>query len=96
MRWVDGSEIEPKHFSGEEICEKLALEMWDNDHNNKDAEILIEARHIDSYYQKLLDCTEDKNESDRVYDEFSERGFIFLLMLFIPNIIWTKNLPEGI
>ncbi len=26
---------------------------------------------------------------------FSYVGFLFLLLLFIPNIIWTKNLPEG-
>lgn len=26
---------------------------------------------------------------------FSNVGFIYLLMLFIPNIIWTKNKPEG-
>lgn len=26
---------------------------------------------------------------------FSYIGFIYLLMLFIPNIIWTKNMPIG-
>lgn len=26
---------------------------------------------------------------------FSYVGLIFLLMLFVPNLIWTKNLPEG-
>lgn len=26
---------------------------------------------------------------------FSYVGLIYLLMLFIPNIIWTKNIPEG-
>ena len=26
---------------------------------------------------------------------FSYVGVAFLLMLFIPNIIWTKNQPEG-
>ncbi len=26
---------------------------------------------------------------------FSYIGLIFLLMLFIPNIIWTKKMPEG-
>ena len=26
---------------------------------------------------------------------FSYVGLLFLLMLFIPNLIWTKNLPEG-
>lgn len=26
---------------------------------------------------------------------FSYMGLIFLLLLFIPNIIWTKNMPEG-
>ncbi len=26
---------------------------------------------------------------------FSYVGFIYLLMLFIPNIIWTKNKPDG-
>lgn len=26
---------------------------------------------------------------------FSYTGLIFLLMLFVPNIIWTKNVPQG-
>ena len=26
---------------------------------------------------------------------FSYIGLVFLLMLFIPNIIWTKKMPEG-
>lgn len=26
---------------------------------------------------------------------FSYTGLIFLLMLFIPNIIWAKNMPQG-
>lgn len=26
---------------------------------------------------------------------FSYVGLIYLLMLFIPNFIWTKNLPQG-
>lgn len=26
---------------------------------------------------------------------FSYIGLTFLLMLFVPNIIWTKNIPEG-
>ncbi|MCM1307138.1 MAG: hypothetical protein NC223_00915 [Butyrivibrio sp.] len=26
---------------------------------------------------------------------FSYIGLIFLLLLFIPNIIWTKNIPQG-
>lgn len=26
---------------------------------------------------------------------FSYVGLIFLLMLFVPNIIWTRNIPEG-
>ena len=26
---------------------------------------------------------------------FSYVGLIFLLMLFIPNFLWTKNRPEG-
>lgn len=29
MRWVDGREIDLRHFSGDKICEKLSLEMWD-------------------------------------------------------------------
>ena len=29
MRWVNGSEIDLTPLSGNEICEKLALEMWD-------------------------------------------------------------------
>ena len=26
---------------------------------------------------------------------FSYIGFLFLLLLFIPNIFWTKNKPSG-
>lgn len=26
---------------------------------------------------------------------FSYVGLLFLLMLFIPNIVWTKNMPQG-
>ena len=26
---------------------------------------------------------------------FSYTGIIFLIMLFVPNIIWSKNQPEG-
>ncbi len=29
MKWIDGSNIDIKNFSGVEICEKLSLEMWD-------------------------------------------------------------------
>lgn len=29
------------------------------------------------------------------YMGFSYIGLIFLLMLFIPNLIWTKNMPKG-
>ncbi len=29
MKWIDGSNIDIKNFSGAEICEKLSLEMWD-------------------------------------------------------------------
>lgn len=30
MKWIDGNEIDMKQFSGERLCEKLALEMWDH------------------------------------------------------------------
>jgi hypothetical protein len=30
MKWVDGSEIDIKQFTGASLCEKLALEMWKN------------------------------------------------------------------
>ena len=32
MRWLDGSEIKIKKFSGEELCEKIGSEMYGNDH----------------------------------------------------------------
>ena len=124
MIWVGGSEIDPKQFSGEELCEKIALEMYaDRERwskcaefiqnalfiidfdtvttmegfptpyygyftseyysqiikafyaigDNKDADILTEAIRLDSYYQKILDSIEDENESDKIYDEFSEK-----------------------
>lgn len=31
MKWIDGSELELKQFSGEKLCEKLALEMYASD-----------------------------------------------------------------
>ena len=31
MKWIDGSELDLKQFSGEQLCEKLALEMYGND-----------------------------------------------------------------
>ena len=31
MKWIDESEIDLRQFSGEELCEKLALEMYESD-----------------------------------------------------------------
>ncbi len=31
MKWIDGTDIEIKGLSGEEICEKLADELWQYD-----------------------------------------------------------------
>ncbi|MDE6678167.1 MAG: DUF4375 domain-containing protein [Ruminococcus sp.] len=31
MKWIDGSDIDIKSFSGEELCEKLSLEMWEHE-----------------------------------------------------------------
>ena len=33
MIWVDGSDIDPRQFSAEELCEKLALEMYKHREN---------------------------------------------------------------
>lgn len=33
MKWVDGNEINIKQFTGEEICEKLAKDLWENDYS---------------------------------------------------------------
>ena len=30
MRWIDGTEINIKQFTGETLCEKLAVELWGN------------------------------------------------------------------
>lgn len=30
MKWIDGNEIDIKQFTGEELCEKLADELWDS------------------------------------------------------------------
>lgn len=30
MRWIDGSEIDIRQFTGEALCEKLAVELWGN------------------------------------------------------------------
>ena len=30
MRWIDGSEIDIRQFTGEALCEKLAAELWGN------------------------------------------------------------------
>ena len=29
MKWLDGNYIDIKKFSGEELCEKISLELWD-------------------------------------------------------------------
>lgn len=122
MIWVDGNETDLKQFTGEELCKKLALEMWKHTEqwtkcadfiqnaifiidfdttanmegfstpyegqftpeyysritkafyaigDEKDADILAEAGRLDLHYQKLIDSTEDEDESDRIYDEFS-------------------------
>lgn len=31
MKWIDGSYIDIKKFSGKEICEKLSVELWDRE-----------------------------------------------------------------
>ena len=31
MKWFDGSELDVKQFTGEALCEKISLEMWDSD-----------------------------------------------------------------
>ncbi len=41
--------------------------------DNNDADILTEAFCIDSHYQKIFDNIEDKNEFEKIYDEFSDR-----------------------
>ncbi len=32
MRWIDGNEIDIKQFTGESLCDKLAVELWGNDY----------------------------------------------------------------
>lgn len=34
MKWIDGTEINIKQFTGETLCEKLAAELWDNDYEH--------------------------------------------------------------
>ena len=34
MIWLDGSEIDIKHLSGEDLCEKIGSEMYGNDNKN--------------------------------------------------------------
>ena len=29
MQWIDGNEIDIKQYTGKSLCEKLAIEMWD-------------------------------------------------------------------
>ncbi len=41
--------------------------------DDKDADTLTEASHLDSHYQTLLDSTEDEDESDKIFDEFCEK-----------------------
>ncbi|MEE3494040.1 MAG: hypothetical protein VZR06_02685 [Butyrivibrio sp.] len=41
--------------------------------DDKDAQILTEAGKIDSYYQKLLDNTDNNDERCRIYNEFSAK-----------------------
>ena len=47
MIWVDGSETDPKLFSGEELVEKLALEMYDDrEHWSECSEFIQNALYI--------------------------------------------------
>lgn len=39
--------------------------------DDKDAKIIAEAGEIDSYYQKLFDNADNKDEQNKIYDEFS-------------------------
>ena len=39
----------------------------------KDAKIINEAGNIDSYYQTLLDNTDNEDERSKIYNEFSEK-----------------------
>ena len=34
MKWLDGSELRPEEFTGETLCEKLALELFRYDYQN--------------------------------------------------------------
>ena len=34
MKWLDGSELHPEEFTGESLCEKLALELFEYDYQN--------------------------------------------------------------
>ena len=59
--------------------------------DNNDANILAEALRLDSYYQRMLDSTEDENKSDEIYDEFSEKldDLEKDLYLFTEFDMWT-------
>ena len=39
--------------------------------DDKDAKIIAEAGEIDAYYQKLIDNADNKDERNKIYDEFS-------------------------
>lgn len=125
MKWVDGTEIDIRDLSGEDICGKLAVEMYDVDReqwlecdeclqnamyiidfdsevnmegfatpyignftaeyyakivdafraigDDHDADIIAAALRLDSDYTKLLDNTDDDEESDRIYEEFCDK-----------------------
>ncbi|MBQ5445236.1 MAG: hypothetical protein IIT48_01020 [Lachnospiraceae bacterium] len=123
MIWVDGSDINIKQFSGEELCEKIATDMYGTDNEQwlkcsdfiqnalfiidfdtvlnmegfstpyfgyfskeyyskivrafqtigdvNDAEILLKAGRIDSFYSKILDDKKGTDEWSAIYDEFN-------------------------
>lgn len=125
MKWFDGSELDVKQFTGEALCEKLSLEMWDSDSEQRaefpafmqdamciidfdtttnmegfstpyfgeytpeyyariiaafraigdtqDADILAEALRLDAQYQEMIGNAADDAESDRLYDELSDK-----------------------
>ena len=33
MRWIDGTDLDIKQFTGETLCEKLAMELWGNSYD---------------------------------------------------------------
>lgn len=80
MKWIDGNEIELMHFSGEEICEKLALEMYD--YQNEQWEECEECLQTAMYIIDFDTVTNMEGFPTPYYGYFSNEYYLKIIKAF--------------